>query len=173
MKYIFTISLFGLVYSAFGQKTKPVTFDSLRQYSIAYEDSLMDIWGVGMNIHEYETVNADLRIPNNWGPTEINFGEADLRGDSLFIEFHGYPGHTVETFKIVVVMDKYWSYYNFRDDDDFVSKMTPIETKLILNNGNYKKGTAIKGYTEYIGKCRNCKENKIIEIKGSFKILIE
>lgn len=173
MKYIFTIGLFGIVLSLLGQKTKPVTFDSVRQYSITCGDSLMDIWGVGMNIHEYETVNADLRILNYWGPTEINFAKANLRGDSLVIEFHGYPEHDVETFKIIVVKNKYWSYYNVRDDHDFVSKMTPTETNLILNNSNYKKGTTLKGYTEYTGKCRNCKGNKIVEIKGSFKILIE
>jgi hypothetical protein len=173
MKFLFVLSLFWISFSSSGQKPGQVTFDSLRQYSITQEDSLIDIWGKEMNIHEYEKVNADLRIPNNWGPTEINFAKANLSGDTLYIEFHGYPGHTIETFKITIVKDKYRSYYSFIDDGDFVSKMTPLDTKLILNKGNYKKGTTLKGYTEYNGNCRNCKGNKTIEIKGSFKTLVE
>lgn len=106
MKYILAICLLVTMQVVSAQKLRPVSYDSLRPYSITYEDSLMDIWGTGMNVHEYETVNADLRIPNAWGPTEINFAEASLKGDTLYIEFHGYPGHTVETFRIVIVKER-------------------------------------------------------------------
>jgi hypothetical protein len=173
MRFSLALFLFWGSLSAHAQKPGQILFDSLRSYAITYEDSLIDIWGKEMNIHENKTVNADLRIPGDFGGTEINFVEAILTGDTLKLEFHGYPGHTVETFRIAVVKDKYWSYYNFRDDGDFVSKMIPKKHKLALNSPDYKKGYTIKGYTEYIGKCRNCKVNKIIEIKGSFKVLIQ
>jgi hypothetical protein len=172
LKYILIISLFGIIQSSFGQKLKPISFDSLRNYSITYEDSLMDIFGPAWSDHEYERVNADLRIPNTWEPTEINFAEAKLKGDTLYIDFHGYPGHFIETFRITIIKNQYWSNYHFRDDHDFSSKMSVINTNLTLNTNNFQKGTIIKGYTEYVGKCRNCKGTKLIEIKGSFKTLI-
>jgi len=175
MKYILAISLLGIVHSSLGQEFKPITFDSLRQYSITHEDSLADIWD-GMNDHEYVAVNADLTAPSRWGPTPIHFAEANLRGDTLQIEFQGYSRMiTVATFRILIVRDQYWSHYNFKDDfvEGFVSNMIPIETKLILNDRNCKRGTTVKGYAEYKGKCRNCKRIKIIEFKGSFKALIK
>lgn len=173
MKYILATGLLLVTCSVMGQRPKNVSFDSLRQYSIAYEDSLIDIWGTGMNVHEFKTVNADIRISRIWGLTEMNFAEAKLIGDTLQIEFRGYPGHIFDTFRIIIVKDRFWSNYNFIDDHDFNSKMLSIATQLILSKSQFKKGEIIKGYTEYSGKCKNCKSGKTIDLKGSFKVMID
>ena len=147
-----TTLLVILSFSVLGQKLKQVTYDSIREYQINNEDSLMNLWGNGSGSDEYELVNADLHITHTFGPSDINFLKAKLNGDTLNLDFHGYPGHTFESFSIIVIKDQYRINFNFIDDTGFASKMISKESKLVLNTGDLMKGGVVRGYVEYNGK---------------------
>jgi len=119
------------------------------------------------------TVCADLVVNNN--PfMSINFAKAALKQDTLEITIFESNESSDHFYKIKVIKGRYIVKYDFSTTmDEKNRQIKTLETKLILNTSDYKKGRIIRGYTSLKGKCnRECYFNPII-VAGNFSAKIE
>jgi hypothetical protein len=122
-----------------------------------------------------DTIRSGM-VVNNDPRFTILFTEAEIRGDTLRILIHQTDPAYHQEYIVLVFKGKYNVEYTLSAPiDPERSKMIATETKLKLNTLDFKKGTQIRGYTEYTGKCaKGCFEgNRPVKVKGNFVAIIK
>ncbi|MEI9919864.1 MAG: hypothetical protein WDO14_13855 [Bacteroidota bacterium] len=170
MRVIVMLVLAGLTCSAFGQQGT-VVVDPKRNYTVKSEGEIYN--GFDREYPEYaDTTTADLNF-NNSDWINIHFAKANFAGDTLQILVYETNPAFHHQYRISIIDNKFFIYYEFRTSGENVKRIArTLESKLILNTLDFKKGKEIRGYTEYKGECIDDCWSEPISIRGNFKVII-
>ena len=174
-QFTFIVVLLAMSEIATGQIFRTLTVDDTRDFEIEHEDSTVSKPGVNGN--ELFKVASDLMVENHdlhKDLHEMKFTQAGKKGDTLTILiFETHPTLRHE-YWIKVVKDKYMIDYRSVPGGDVKRKINPEGFGLILNTAEVGHGKELRGYTEYRGNCvKGCSRDKVVIIRGNFKVRIE
>ena len=118
-------------------------------------------------------IKSDIMV-NDDTTRNIVFTKGELKSDTLKLVIHQTDPSYDHQYVILIARDRYTIDYRFSTSgEDVTRKLKPIETKLILNGLNFRKGGELRGYTEYKAKClEGCWEDTIV-VRGNFIITID
>ncbi len=157
------LMLLALAESATGQIFRALAIDDTRDFEIEDEDS---------TVSQLYKITSDLMV-ENLDVHQMKFTQARQKGDTLTIlifETHPSLGHE---YWIKIVKDRYTIDYRFEPGGDVKRKINAEGFGLILNTTDVGPGKELRGYTEYRGNCvKGCKD-KLVTIRGNFKVKIE
>jgi hypothetical protein len=167
MRVQYFILLLIISNPAMGQVYKPLVSDSKKDFRFKNEGKVIE-WLDGP-----EKIDSDM-VVNGDALTDIQFATAKLNGDTLNVEIYQTDESHDHHYRIEIIKNTYKIDYNFSYPVDTVTrKIEPLDFRLIVNTKVFKKGTVLRGYTEFKGKCTvNCYDD-IIEAKGFFMVTIE
>ena len=160
---------------ATAQILRTLSVDATRDFEIEHEDSTIS--RSGPNGNETFKIASNLMVENNDLHKEIHeikFAKAERRGDTLSIlifESHSALRHE---YWIKIVKDRYMIDYRSLQAGEVKRKIKPEGFGLILNSSDLNTGKDLRGYTEYRGNCvKGCSRDKVVIIRGNFKVRIE
>jgi hypothetical protein len=122
-----------------------------------------------------DTITASVEIINeNRHFSTIELSEATLVSDTLKITLYTTTSAYHHEYNIFVVNDKYLIKYRFAGGGGIFDEiLVPIETTLRLDSKQFKRGSIIRGFTEFKTKCISpCSKGEFIA-KGNFKIKVK
>lgn len=148
---------------------RKITFDNTRDFQVESLNKQVDFSSSG---ESPDTIRASLVVNDNVFDV-IRFAKATCRKGIVTIAIHETNESNDYDYVITISKGKYSIKFNFissggSDDESFV---VPHETNLILNTSDFRPGAIVKGYTEFRGKCTDCKDD--IVVKGNFEIVIK
>jgi|LakMenEpi03Aug12_release.lakeMendotaPanAssembly.Ray.scaffolds.fasta_scaffold1203116_1 hypothetical protein len=130
----------------------------------------------------YDTVRSDVNF-ENWN-SSVRFTRSTLKENILeIVIYESNPSFDLKyvitvknkMFKINILYRSPDRAIRENEEVDLFLKISPVQSKLILSTLEFKKGTIIRGYTEFQGRCmlgwndKNNKGERIIKLKGNFK----
>jgi hypothetical protein len=121
-----------------------------------------------------DTIRAAIQVKNEDNVfSSIVLSKAELLNDTLKIDLWTTNSAYHHEYQIVIVGKKYFIKYRFAASPGYIDGLlAPLETKLKLNTGQFKKGTNIRGYTEFKTKCIKPCHDGIYIASGNFKATI-
>lgn len=122
---------------------------------------------------EAEIISASL-VVNSDTLRSVRSTRATHTGDTLkILNYQTDPAYHHE-FLVTIYKGKYKIRYNFLTSGEEVNReVSTVESSLILNSLDFKKGKKIRGHTEFKGRCiKGCWEDSIL-ITGNFQFNVE
>lgn len=152
-------------------KWRPIEVKSDSTYEIKNEGKS---YKALFDLPEDHGLKRSSLIVNNDTLRNIMFTEAKLTGDTLKILIHQTDEAYHHAYRITVVHDRFYIQYSFLTSGVQTRRtIKPLMTKLVLSSLEFRKGSMIRGYTAYKGKCiQGCWED-LIFIEGNFSAIIE
>jgi flagellar basal body L-ring protein FlgH len=171
-KEILTLILGLSLSNAHCQSKSHVLIDKQAKYFVKNEGKVYN--NFSGDSEDNELTKAYLLVNGDTTRT-IRSAKATMVGDALTIVIHENNPSYDHRYEIEISKGKYTIKYTFKTpgSEDEKREIVPVKEMLRLNTSTFKKGNAIRGYTEFSGECTGFCWDDTLFVKGNFSIVIE